>query len=153
MLAHFEREWEEENKPNLFDFLLRISLLTSDEGNNENLDSQKVQLMTMHLSKGLEFRCVFLVGLEEGILPSSKTFEQVEGIDEERRLFYVGITRAKERLFFSSARERKKFGDVVTCVPSRFLNEIDSKYLELDLPLQVHSQANFLEILEQLKVS
>lgn len=153
MLAYFENEWEEENKPGLFDFLMRISLVTSDE-ENETLDSERVQLMTMHLSKGLEFNCVFLVGIEEGILPSSRTGESDEGIDEERRLFYVGITRAKERLFFSSTRERKKFGETVPSTTSRFLNEIDSSFVDSEtVMVGANAELDFLSVLEQMKAS
>jgi DNA helicase II / ATP-dependent DNA helicase PcrA len=153
MLAYFEREWEEENKPNLFDFLLRIALVTSDD-EDESQEENRVQMMTMHLSKGLEFDCVFLVGLEEGILPSSRSSDTQDGIDEERRLLYVGITRARERLFFTSTQERKKFGETIPTTPSRFLEEIDSKYLDTEIShLKPTEELSFTDILEQMKAS
>ncbi len=151
MLAYFENSWEEEQKPTLFDFLARIAILTSED-NKENESSQRVQLMTIHLSKGLEFKCVFLVGLEDGILPSSKMFDNNESIEEERRLFYVGVTRAKEMLFLTSAMERKKFGDSVTTTISRFLNEIPNNLLIKEEIQKTNSGSDFLSMLEKIKV-
>jgi DNA helicase-2/ATP-dependent DNA helicase PcrA len=150
MLSYFESEWDDTKKPDLFDFLLRISLFAGDDDNSDKEENNKVQLMTMHLSKGLEFHTVFLVGLEEGIIPSSRSMEEEFGIEEERRLMYVGITRAQRRLFLSSARNRKKFGETVPVIPSRFLNELDSESLDRHQN-KVLDEVDFLEELEKLK--
>lgn len=151
MLAYFENSWEEEHKPTLFDFLARIAILTSEDS-EDSTSSEKVQLMTMHLSKGLEFKCVFLVGLEEGILPSSKMLDDTDGIEEERRLFYVGVTRAKERLFLTSAMERKKFGESVATTTSRFINEIPENLIIKEEIQKANSDADFLSMLDKIKV-
>jgi DNA helicase-2/ATP-dependent DNA helicase PcrA len=156
MLSYFESEWEEEGKPTLFDFIVRLSLLNSDDDiSQENREENKVQMMTMHLSKGLEFDAVFLVGLEEGIIPSSRSMETEDDISEERRLLYVGMTRAKKKLFLTSAAERKKFGDSIPSVKSRFLEEIDSNYIKsyfLEKP-NSEEQVDFLDMLEKMKVN
>jgi DNA helicase II / ATP-dependent DNA helicase PcrA len=152
MLSYFENEWEDENKPTLFDFLVRIALLTNDDDNNENKNENRIQMMTMHLSKGLEFDAVFLVGLEEGILPSSKSTEPHE-IDEERRLMYVGITRAKKYLYLSCVRNRKKFGESIPSSPSRFIDELDTNYIiRTDKGLdEKGNEFSFLDLLESLR--
>ncbi|MEM7184377.1 MAG: UvrD-helicase domain-containing protein [Spirochaetota bacterium] len=154
MLAYFESDWDSAEKPTLFDFIMRLSLLMDDTDNDVNANDKRVQLMTMHLSKGLEFQVVFLVGLEEGILPNSRVLDEGGDVDEERRLFYVGMTRAKEKLTISGAIERKKFGESYPTTPSRFLEEIDSEYLEsyyLDKGENESSTGSLLEELEKLK--
>lgn len=153
MLSYFETDFDGEGKPTLFDFLLRLSLMTSDDENNENKDEQKVQMMTMHLSKGLEFESVFLVGIEEGIIPSSRSIE-ADGVDEERRLMYVGITRAKQDLFLSGAQYRKKFGESIPCQKSRFIDEINNEYLiRSDLGIdESGKEISFLDALESLRI-
>ncbi|HMV77495.1 MAG TPA: 3'-5' exonuclease [Leptospiraceae bacterium] len=150
MLDYFEKEWEGETRPTLFDFLLRLALLTSDDGDSEKEDS-RIQLMTMHLSKGLEFDAVFLCGLEEGFLPSARSMSETNDADEERRLFYVGITRAREKLFLSSCRNRKKFGESVPVQPSRFLSEIPEELMETAKTDDESAAFSFLENLESLK--
>lgn len=108
MMSYFEEEWDSEGKPTLFDFIARLSLLTNDDDSNEkDARDNRVQLMTMHLSKGLEFEVVFLVGIEEGIIPNSRVIDEGQTVDEERRLFYVGMTRARRKLFMTGASERK----------------------------------------------
>jgi ATP-dependent DNA helicase Rep len=89
--------------------------------NDEELD--QVQLMTLHASKGLEFPYVFLVGMEEGLLPHQSSIDE-NNIDEERRLAYVGITRAQKELTFTLCRERRQYGEVIRPEPSRFLLEL-----------------------------
>ena len=111
---------EEEN--NLENFLAHVALV-SDIDDTE-LGEDAITLMTLHSSKGLEFPVVFLVGMEEGLFPHARTLTDETEIEEERRLCYVGITRAKEKLFLSSTKMRTIYGNTVTYPPSRFLQEI-----------------------------
>jgi DNA helicase-2/ATP-dependent DNA helicase PcrA len=116
--------WTEENPgKSLADFLEEVSLV-SDVDTWKNSDDA-VNLMTLHCAKGLEFTMVFLVGLEDGILPSRQNFDDAMKIEEERRLLYVGATRARERLFCSHADRRFRFGELLPQAPSRFLLSID----------------------------
>jgi DNA helicase-2/ATP-dependent DNA helicase PcrA len=87
--------------------------------------------MTLHLSKGLEFKHVFIVGLEEDLFPSALSYNTRSELEEERRLFYVGITRAKENLYLSYASSRYRWGKLIYCEESRFINEIDKQYVSL----------------------
>lgn len=96
--------------------------------------AERVSLMTAHSAKGLEFPVVFLVGLEEGILPHAAAVRDPAGLEEERRLFYVGMTRAMERLYLSCAQERRRYGSRTFAVPSRFLREIPEEVLQGELP-------------------
>jgi len=96
--------------------------LAADEAGGE--ESEAVRLMTLHNAKGLEFDVVFLVGLEDGLLPHSRSVDSPHDIEEERRLFYVGLTRARERAFLSLARRRNLFGSYRDTVPSRFLYDL-----------------------------
>ena len=118
---------KEENK--LSDFMKNVALLT-DQDNEDNNDTNKVTLMTIHASKGLEFPYVFIVGLEENLFPSLMSKESEENMEEERRLFYVAVTRAKKRLFISFASNRFKWGQFIDCMPSRFINEIESSCIK-----------------------
>ncbi|NLA06816.1 MAG: DNA helicase PcrA [Firmicutes bacterium] len=92
-------------------------------------DQEGVTLMTLHSAKGLEFPRVFLVGMEEGLLPHSRTLIDETGLEEERRLCYVGITRAREMLYFTFAAQRMLYGEVMMCVPSRFLEDVPENLL------------------------
>ena len=112
----------------LKDFLEEISLIADIEEHKE--DSDVVTLMTIHSAKGLEFPVVFLVGMEEGIFPHQNSFCEENGIEEERRLCYVGITRAEKKLYLSNARQRMIYGNTSQNPPSRFLKEIDPNVLE-----------------------
>lgn len=114
-------------------FMEDVALLTNDD-NEKNDSKDKVSLMTIHSSKGLEFNQVYVVGLEENLFPSQMSLNSRADLEEERRLFYVAVTRAEKKLHISYATSRFKFGTLVNCEPSRFLDEIDSKYLELDIP-------------------
>lgn len=119
-------------RPDLNGFLDRISLNDDMPGKNDKeskLDLDAVTLMSLHSSKGLEFPVVFLVGMEEGFLPHKKSISETFDIDEERRLCYVGITRAQKRLFLSGARQRRKYGKLEQREPSRFLSEIPDAVL------------------------
>jgi len=110
-------------------YLQQITLLTdADQDNDPNADA--VKLMTIHAAKGLEFPCVFAVGLEENLFPSQMSLNDREALEEERRLFYVVITRAKERLWISYANTRYRFGNLVQNDASRFLQEIPEKHLD-----------------------
>lgn len=110
-------------------YLQQITLLT-DVGTEDEEDQDVVRLMTIHAAKGLEFPCVFSVGLEENLFPSTMSLYDREGLEEERRLFYVAVTRAKERLWITYANSRYRFGNLVSNEPSRFLDEIPSEYAE-----------------------
>ncbi|MFD0749496.1 ATP-dependent helicase [Mucilaginibacter calamicampi] len=112
-------------------FMQDIALLTNDD-NDKNKDADTVSLMTIHSSKGLEFPQVYVVGLEENLFPSQMSLNSRSDLEEERRLFYVAITRAETKLSISYATSRFKFGTLISCEPSRFLDEIDAQYLELD---------------------
>ncbi|WP_343689544.1 UvrD-helicase domain-containing protein [Chitinophaga sp.] len=110
-------------------YLQQITLLTdADKGNDE--DSDVVKLMTIHAAKGLEFPVVFSVGLEENLFPSSLSINSREELEEERRLFYVVITRAKARLFLTYANSRYRFGQLVNNESSRFLEEMPEQYID-----------------------
>ncbi len=109
-------------------FLQDIALLTdSDKDDPENSDY--VSLMTIHSSKGLEFKNVFIVGLEEDLFPSQMMMSSRDDLEEERRLFYVAITRAKENLYFSYALSRYRYGRLINCEASRFIEEVDPSFL------------------------
>ena len=113
----------------LADFLAEVSLLTDqDDETDERRD--KVTLMTVHAAKGLEFPNVFIVGMEEDLFPSAMSKESQRAVEEERRLFYVALTRAERNCLVSYARSRYKNGQTTMCVPSRFLRDIDSRFLE-----------------------
>lgn len=110
-------------------YLQQITLLT-DVDNDKNADADAVKLMTIHAAKGLEFPCVFAVGLEENLFPSSMSLYDREDLEEERRLFYVAITRAKHRLWITYANSRYRFGSLVQNEASRFINEIPESNLD-----------------------
>ena len=116
---------------NLEDFLDEISLV-ADITEHKN-DDDEITLMTLHSAKGLEFKIVFIVGMEEGLLPHSNSFLEKDGIEEERRLCYVGITRAKERLYLSNSKYRMLYGKDMSNPPSRFINEIDKEFIESNI--------------------
>ena len=115
--------------PQLGNFLEQVTLVERETlQQKENRDG--VRLMTLHAAKGLEFKQVFLVGLEEGLLPHSRSIEKLEDLEEERRLMYVGVTRAMDELVLSYARSRLVFGSRGVAVPSRFIGEIGEERLE-----------------------
>jgi DNA helicase-2/ATP-dependent DNA helicase PcrA len=110
-------------------YLQQITLLTDADNNNDE-EQNVVKLMTIHAAKGLEFPCVFAVGLEENIFPSAMSLYDREDLEEERRLFYVVVTRAKHRLWVSFANARYRFGSLVQNDPSRFIDEIPEEHLD-----------------------
>jgi len=109
-------------------YLQQITLLTNDDEKDENADT--VKLMTIHSAKGLEFGCVFACGLEEMLFPNAMSINTREELEEERRLFYVVITRAKHKLWITYANTRYKFGQLVQNEPSRFIDEIPNEYMD-----------------------
>jgi len=102
--------------------------------NEEGEDSDKVALMTIHLAKGLEFPFVYIVGLEEDLFPSAMSMSTREELEEERRLFYVALTRAEKQAYLTYALSRYRWGKLVDSEPSRFIEEIDDQYLEIVTP-------------------
>lgn len=110
-------------------YLQQITLLT-DADTDEDADADAVKLMTIHAAKGLEFPCVFAVGLEENLFPSAMSMYDRADLEEERRLFYVAVTRAKQRLWVTYANSRYRFGNLIQNDPSRFIDEIPENYLD-----------------------
>lgn len=113
----------------LYDFLSEVSLLTDQDSDSED-DYNKVTLMTIHASKGLEFRNVFVVGLENDLFPSSMSGDSPKALEEERRLFYVALTRAEETCVLTYAKSRSRYGKLEFGKPSCFLSEIDGQYVK-----------------------
>ncbi|MCX2451924.1 exodeoxyribonuclease V subunit gamma [Pedobacter sp. PLR] len=114
-------------------FMQDIALLTNDDkSNDKNVDT--VSLMTIHSSKGLEFKNVFVVGLEENLFPSQMSLNSRSDLEEERRLFYVAVTRAEKKLTLTYSTSRYRWGTLTNCEPSRFIEEINPRYLEIEVP-------------------
>jgi DNA helicase-2/ATP-dependent DNA helicase PcrA len=131
-IKEFTEDDTNENDKTLSFFLQDIALLTDADKDND--DTDKVTLMTIHSSKGLEFKNVFVVGLEENLFPSQLSLNSRHELEEERRLFYVAVTRAEQKLTLSFATSRFKYGNLIPCEPSRFIDEIDKKYVEFEFP-------------------
>ena len=119
---------QSENEVSLGKYLQEIALITDMDKENDN-DEDKITLMTIHAAKGLEFPNVFVVGIEENLFPSMLSLESMDDLEEERRLFYVAITRAMKNLFLSYSTLRFRWGQYIDCSISRFLNELDDKYV------------------------
>lgn len=124
-----ETRTDNDEPAQLADFLSEVSLLTDQDTDKES-DKDKVTLMTVHAAKGLEFKVVFIVGMEEELFPSLFSIESPRELEEERRLFYVALTRAEERCFISYAKSRFKNGQLNFANPSRFIRDIDPAYLD-----------------------
>lgn len=122
-------------------YLQQITLLT-DVDNDKDANPDVVKLMTIHAAKGLEFPCVFVVGLEEELFPSAMSLYDREDLEEERRLFYVAITRAKEKLWITNAQHRYRFGNLISNKPSRFIEELPAAMIEHNITIP----SNFKEI-------
>lgn len=136
-------EFEKENAENtLADFLDSIALVADVDKLEEGTEA--VTLMTMHSAKGLEYDVVFLVGMEEGLFPSSRSLSEDEHAEEERRLCYVGITRAKEKVYITSASKRTMYGSTSYTIPSRFISEIPEDLFEEDISKKVVKNKEFL---------
>ncbi len=128
-IKEFTDDREREDK-SLGAFLQEVSLVTSTDEDKDK-DPEKVTLMTIHMAKGLEFKYVYMVGMEEDLFPSQLMLSSRAELEEERRLFYVAITRAKKRLFLSYALTRYRFGRLKNCEPSRFLDDVDARYIKV----------------------
>lgn len=124
-----EQRQLDDGDPSLNFFLENIALASDLDSGEE--DDDKVSLMTIHLAKGLEFPVVFIVGLEENLFPSQMSLNTRQELEEERRLFYVALTRAEEKAYFTYATTRFRWGKIVDGEPSRFLEEISEKHLEV----------------------
>lgn len=129
-IKEFVEDPEKEDK-SLNAFLQDVALLSAVD-NDKDEDDEKITLMTIHMAKGLEFQHVYIVGLEEDLFPSQMMLSSRADLEEERRLFYVAITRAKNKLFLSYALSRYRFGRLKNCEPSRFIEEIDPVYIKLN---------------------
>ncbi|MCD8094106.1 MAG: UvrD-helicase domain-containing protein [Bacteroides sp.] len=131
-ISDFCSQRQEEGNPNILlgDFLSEVSLLT-DQDSDKGGDDEKITLMTVHSAKGLEFKNVFVVGMEESLFPSGMVGDSPRALEEERRLFYVAITRAEEHCFLSYAKTRFRYGKMEFGSPSRFLKDIDVRFLRL----------------------
>ena len=130
-IKDFTEQNEELDKKTMGIFLQDVALLT-DADNDDKEPKDRVSLMTIHSAKGLEFPYVYIVGLEESLFPSQMAMNSRSELEEERRLFYVAITRAEKRAHLSYATSRYRWGSLVHCEPSRFIDEIDSQYIEQD---------------------
>lgn len=129
-MAVFVQEHQESGEDfMLTNYLAEISLLT-DMDEDDSKGDNKVTLMTVHAAKGLEFEAVFVVGMEEDLFPSEMSLNSPRQLEEERRLLYVAMTRAKQFLYLTYARRRMKYGITSDCTPSRFLKDIDKRYLK-----------------------
>ena len=106
---------------------------------DKEIKSEKVSLMSIHMAKGLEFPVVYVVGLEENLFPSIMSINSREEIEEERRLFYVAMTRAKDKLILSHCKQRFKWGNIIDCEPSRFISEVDKRFLK-----NIHKSENYI---------
>ncbi|GAA4021922.1 UvrD-helicase domain-containing protein [Deinococcus rubellus] len=136
-LVSAAEEWSSDNEGGIAEFLDDAALLSSVDDmrtkiENKDQPEDAVTLMTMHNAKGLEFPSVFIVGVEEGLLPSRNSLNEAGGIEEERRLFYVGITRAMDRLFLSAAQNRMQYGQTKSAEDSRFLEELGGGFDSID---------------------
>ncbi|WP_244893394.1 ATP-dependent helicase [Ferroacidibacillus organovorans] len=128
-LDRITRSFDRRRRGTVLDFLAETSLMT-DVDRNENDERDAMRLMTVHASKGLEFPVVFVLGVEETVFPHSRSLDTIDGVEEERNLFYVAVTRAKDKLHLSYCLERSTFGQVHMNDPSRFLQEIPEEYTE-----------------------
>jgi DNA helicase-2/ATP-dependent DNA helicase PcrA len=129
-LKDFIEEQKEKEEDDSLAFFLEDVALATDFDSKKKDDSPRVSLMTIHLAKGLEFPFVYIVGLEENLFPSAMSMNTRSELEEERRLFYVALTRAEKQAYLSYAQTRYRWGKLVDCEPSRFLEEIDETFLE-----------------------
>jgi DNA helicase-2/ATP-dependent DNA helicase PcrA len=157
MIENWERD-PDNLDTGLYAWLNRISLITRDDGENDALG--KVNLMTIHSAKGLEFPVVFIAGVEEGLIPHEKSITDNEdegspatdSIEEERRLFYVAITRAREKLFITCCQQRRRMQSTEDCTPSPFLEEIPQHLIQTHEPTTpANEEARTEEIMKKIK--
>ncbi len=135
-----EEQHQKEEDASLAYFLEDVALATDFDKDKE--DVPRVSLMTIHLAKGLEFPYVYIVGLEENLFPSAMSMNTRSEIEEERRLFYVALTRAQKQVYLSYAQSRYRWGKLIDCEPSRFLEEIDEKYIDFISPKKEQAVGN-----------
>ena len=143
-LQDFTQTHREEDNEHIYltDYLSEVSLLTDQDSDKGN-DDAKVTIMTIHSAKGLEFGTVFVVGMEENLFPSPMCTNSIKGLEEERRLFYVALTRAEEHCYLSYAKSRFRYGKMEFCTPSRFIRDIDPQYLHTDKQSSDFSRPSF----------
>lgn len=130
-IAAFVQERKEQGQEYFLTHYLQEVSLLSDVDESDSQSEDRLTLMTVHSAKGLEFRVVFVVGMEENLFPSQMSMDSYRALEEERRLFYVAITRAEEYLIITNAKSRFRYGKTEFCEPSRFLREIDPRFLRL----------------------
>ena len=126
-------------------FFLEDVALATDFDNEKKSNVDSVSLMTIHLAKGLEFKYVYIVGLEENLFPSAMSMSTRSELEEERRLFYVALTRAEKQAYLSYAESRYRWGKLIDCEPSRFLEEIDEKFVEYMAPKASRQMNRFID--------
>jgi DNA helicase-2/ATP-dependent DNA helicase PcrA len=142
-LVSAAREYEtRDTEASLGGFVDRLSLL-SEADEESGTREARVWLMTLHAAKGLEFPTVVIAGLEEGLFPHSRSAENLEELEEERRLCYVGLTRAQSHLVLTSAARRRVFGEYQATTPSRFLSEIPAELVDEVVPAYASSPGGF----------
>jgi len=145
-------QFDQEEQADLNTFLEKISLMSDVD--NYDQDANVVTMMTLHAAKGLEFPVVFLVGMEDGVFPSSRSLWEPGQIEEERRLAYVGITRAEEQLYLTCARRRTLFGQVSQNPVSTFVKEIPAELIEeVEKPTSIYSQMSFASMPKPIQKS
>ena len=141
-------------------FLTEVALVSDIDSHDP--DSQAVSMMTLHAAKGLEFEVVFMVGMEEGVFPHSRSLFEPDELEEERRLCYVGMTRAKQQLYLLHASSRLLYGNTQHNVPSRFIADIPEEYLNIANPLPTsglgeltnqHNNDEFLDDIPQINLA
>lgn len=143
--AKDEAESQGEEPQGVIDWLGSVALITDMDRETEN-DNNKVTLMTIHSSKGLEYKNVYIVGMEEGLFPSPRTAESMDSLEEERRLFYVAITRAIKHLTISFSLSRYQWGSSSQVIPSRFIREIDKQYIDSPELLQIDRAESVVDV-------
>ena len=115
----------------LEDYLMDVALLTDEDTSSKAVSRECVKMMTVHASKGLEFPVVFIVGMDEDIFPCRQAFDSPRTMEEERRLFYVAMTRAKDRCFLTGSDQRFRNGSIQPLMRSSFIGDIDRQYLKI----------------------
>ncbi len=144
-IKDFIVEQEDKEEDASLAFFLEDVALASDLDKDKKKDQDAVSLMTIHLAKGLEFQYVYIVGLEENLFPSAMSMNTRSELEEERRLFYVALTRAEKQAYLSYAQSRYRWGKLIDCEPSRFLEEIDERFLEHLAPKMSRQMNKFID--------
>ena len=143
-IKDFIVEQNEKEEDASLSFFLEDVALASDLDNSKKQNTDAVSLMTIHLAKGLEFQYVYIVGLEENLFPSAMSMNTRSELEEERRLFYVALTRAEKQAYLSYAQSRYRWGKLIDCEPSRFLEEINEQFLEQLTPKMPKQMNRFI---------